>query len=232
MRFLRAVGLIVVVALTACGGQAPAPTGPSPQAQAKAQADLDAYNQLVAAGSYELAITMGRTVQSRHPGTPQAAEVVRTLPDVQARATAARESQRLSNLWTYQLSEAGGGKQSTASIYESATLPEADKVRLVLRRHADWGQSVYLFASGKGFRCGSGCTLAARVDGAPVSLAAHAPETGEPAVFIDDDAGFLTRLDQKPQRIEIDATLDSRGPVTLLFETGGYEPAKFLPLAD
>lgn len=232
MKPLHALALLAILALAACGGQAPAPAGPSPQAQAKAQADLDAYNQLVAAGSYELAITMGRTVQSRHPGTPQAAEAARTLPDVQARATAARESQRLGNLWTYQLSEAGGGKQSTASIYESASLPEADKVRLVLRRHADWGQSVYLFASGKGFRCGKGCTLAARVDGAPVSLAAHAPETGEPAVFIDDDTGFLARLAARPQRIEIDATLDSRGPVTLLFETGGYDDAKFLPLPD
>lgn len=232
MKRLHPLGLLAVLALAACGGQAPEPAAPSPQAQAKAQADLDAYNQLVAAGSYELALTMGRAVQSRHPGTPQAAAVARSLPDVQARAAGAREAQRLANLWTYQLSEAGGGRQSTASLHESARLPEADKVRLVLRRHADWGQSVYLYGAGKGLRCGRGCTLVARFDGVAVPLAAHAPQTGEPAVFIDDDAGFLARLAARPQRVEIDVDADRRGPVTLVFETGGYAPDRFLPLPD
>ena len=48
-----------------------------------------------------------------------------------------------------------------------------------LRRHPEWGQSVYLFSYGKGFKCGSACTVSLKFgDGPEEPWAAFAPETG------------------------------------------------------
>ncbi|MFO0028019.1 MAG: hypothetical protein ACK558_04070, partial [Pseudomonadota bacterium] len=74
------------LALAACGGSPP-PAPPAPAASsAQAQQDLDAFRQLVAAGSDEFAVTMGREVLRKHPGSPAAAEVAAALPAAEPRA--------------------------------------------------------------------------------------------------------------------------------------------------
>lgn len=225
---------LLVFALAACGGAgAPPPPPAAPANSAQAQKDLDAFRQLVAAGSHEFAVTMGREVLRKHPGSPAAAEVAQALPAIEQRAKDEAESKRLGALWTYLTNDLRGVTQHTASIYSSVPAREAERVRLILRRHAEWGQSVYLFdgdggdRTRKGFVCGSACRLPARIDGVAVSLAAHSPETGEPAVFLDDDAGFIARLAGGAKRIEIDLRHATRGPFTAVFEVGGYDDAKF-----
>jgi hypothetical protein len=229
-----AAPVLFAMALAACGG-APAPAPPAPAGNsAQAQQDLDAFRQLIAAGSDEFAVTMGREVLRKHPGSPAAAEVAAALPAAEQRAKAKADAKRLAALWTYLTNDLRGVRQHTASIHSSVPGSAAERVRLILRRHAEWGQSVYLFdgdgsdRSRKGFVCGKACRLPARIDGVAVALAAHSPETGEPALFIDDDAGFIARLAGGAKTIEIDLRHATRGPFTAVFEVGGYDDPKFL----
>lgn len=225
-----------VFVLIGCGPAAPPPSPVAAANSPQAQADFEAYQQLIAAGSDEFAVTMGREVLRKHPGSPAAIEVARALPEVEARAKAKAGAKRMAALWTYLDNELRGQRQSTASIYSSVPGTAAERVRLILRRHAEWGQSVYLFdgdgdsAGRKGFVCGSACRLPARIDGVAVDLAAHSPETGEPALFIDDDAGFIQRLAGGAQKLEIDLRHATRGPLTVVFEVGGYDDDRFLRL--
>jgi hypothetical protein len=229
-------GLLIAatLVLAACGDSTPPPPPAAPANSAQAQQDYAAFQQLIAAGSDEFAVTMGREVLRKHPGSPAAAEVARLLPEVEARAKAKADAKRLAALWTYLTNDLRGQRQHTASIHSSVPGSAAERVRLILRRHAEWGQSVYLFdgdgddRSRQGFVCGKACKLPARIDGVAVALAAHSPETGEPALFIDDDAGFIARLAAGARTIEIDLRHAARGPFTAVFEVGGYDDSKFL----
>jgi hypothetical protein len=86
-----------------------------------------------------------------------------------------------------------GGTQSTATI-ENSQPASGDRVRLVLRRHTSWGQSVFLYGSKPGFVCRGNCSIATHVDGRTVSVKAFAPSTGEPALMIRDDKAFIAML--------------------------------------
>jgi hypothetical protein len=153
--------------------------------------------------------------------------VQQTLPDVEQRAKEVTEKRRLAGLWTYQVGPMEGGTQSTASLY--STRPGGDRaVRLVLRRHTKWGQSVFLFGNGHGFVCKGNCTLQAQFDGKPHPLRAFLPTTGEPAIFIRDDKAFITAM-EKTRRITIDVEMQDGGKQELVFETGGFDPSKWQP---
>ena len=118
---------------------------------------------------------------------------------------------RLERLWIYQSGKESGGEQTTASIYNSQPTT-SDRVRLVLRRHSAWGQSAYLFGSGKGFDCGKSVQRHRSVStmARPQRMKAHLPETGEPAIFISDDRGFIAKMD-KAQKVSIDVVVKGKG---------------------
>jgi hypothetical protein len=119
-----------------------------------------------------------------------------------------------------------GGTQSTAAIYSSEPSGN-DAVRLVLRRHSDWGQSVFLFGSGKGFVCKGNCLIPATFDGKPRKLRAYRPDGGEPAVFIRDDKAFIDAL-EKAKKITMDVVLqDGDKHETLTYEVAGFDPSKW-----
>ena len=122
-----------------------------------------------------------------------------------------------------------GGTQSTATI--QTTRPSGEEsVRLILRRHTAWGQSVFLYATaGKGFVCQGDCTLKATFDGKAKTIKAFRPPTGEPALLFRNDAGFLKDL-AKTKRLTIDVVTVTRGETTLTFETGGFEADKWTAL--
>ena len=203
-----------------------APVAVAPAANGQAAKSLQMYRQLVKSGSYELAGPIGQEIVAKYPGSPEANEVQETLADTRSRRpTAITTRRRLERLWIYQSGKESGGDQVTASIYNSQ--PVADRVRLVLRRHSQWGQSAYLFGSGKGFECGKSCTIAVRFDeAAPEKIKAHLPETGEPAIFISDDRAFIAKMG-KAQKISFDVTPKGKTPETLVFEVGGYAADKF-----
>jgi hypothetical protein len=234
--FVRRIAcpMLVVAALllAACSDKKPAPpastagaTSTDVAANAQAEKSLDMYHQLLQSKSYELAGPIGQEIVAKYPNSSEAKEVKETLADTLAKAEAITSRRRLEKLWIYQSGKESGGEQTTASIYNSQ--PGTDHVRLILRRHSQWGQSVYLFGSGKGFECGKSCAITTHFDdAAPVKLKAYAPETGEPAIFISDDRAFIAKMG-KAEKISFDVTPKGKAPETLVYEVGGYASDKF-----
>ena len=215
--------------LAGCSQQGSAPTAGQQQVQAQAAdaaRNLDTYRQLLRIGNDEMAVSMGKDIVKRFPDSDAAKEVQKTLPAIEKRYTEASEKSRLARLWLYQVAPMAGGTQSTATI-ENSQPAGGDRVRLVLRRHTSWGQSVFLYGSKPGFVCRGNCTLAATVDGKPVRIKAFAPSTGEPALMIRDDQAFISMLG-KAKKIGMDVTLvDGEKKQTLVYEVGGFDPAKW-----
>ena len=227
--------LIAVAAalLAACAPsqQAPTPAQQAAQQQASQAAaaakEYTLYQQLLASHSDALAVPIGQEIVSKYPGTPAAVAVQQTLPALAARAATVAERQRLRALWLYQAAPMAGGRQTTAAI--SAVKPDGDRsaVRLVLRRHTLWGQSVYLYDdSNAGFVCKGLCTLAMRFDGKPERWQAYLPHSSDPALFIKDDHRFIAAL-EKARTIRMDVVRKPHREQTLRFEVGGFDPAQF-----
>lgn len=220
--------VLLVTALAAC--QQVNPPAPKPAGNPKTAQDLNAYRELRAKQSWELAASIGEDLVQRAPGTPEAAEVQQTLAEVKVNAEANRERKRLAGLWTYQTGTESGGAQSTASIYSSTPGSEAERVDLILRRHSEWGNNAYLFGHVPGFECGEECLVDVSFDGAePVKYKAYSPETGEPALMLRDEAAFVEAL-SKSKTLKLDVKLKDKGAQTLSFETGGFDPNRFAPL--
>lgn len=230
------IATATALAITGCSQQgASPPAAPSASAQAAAneaaaQKELKLYQQMLDEHSDELAAPVGQEIVQKYPGTSAAAEVQKTLPEIEARSKAKAEHDRLANLWYYQTANMDG-LQHTASTYSSQPSGN-NRVRLVLRRHVKWGQSVYLFApdGSKGFVCKGSCNVVMRVDGKREAWKAYLPKTGEPAMFIKDDKRFIAVL-KKAKVIEMDVTTRDHGKETLKFEVGGYDPSRFLSLS-
>ncbi|RDS79083.1 hypothetical protein DWU98_19600 [Dyella monticola] len=232
----------VLVASAACGWLLLAAcsqdqNNPSPQDAAKAQAqqmaaeanqELQSYRQMLGMKNDEMAVQLGQQIVQQFPNSPAAKEVQQTLPQVEQRWKEESEKHRLAALWTYQVGPMEGGTQSTASLY--STRPSGDRaVRLVLRRHTQWGQSVFLFGSGHGFVCKGNCVIQAKFDDKPHPLRAFLPTTGEPAMFIRDDKPFIAAM-EKAKRITMDVEMQDGDKLELVFETGGYDPSKWQPV--
>lgn len=221
--------------MSACSQQAPAPpAAPSASAQAAANdaaaaSELKLYQDMLAQHAEDQAAPVGEEIVHKYPGTPAAAEVQKTLAQVEATAKSKAEHARLANLWYYQTANVDGN-QSTASIYSEPR--SANSTRLVLRRHVKWGLSVYLFApdGSKGFVCKDLCNVTMRFDGKRETWKAYLPKTGEPAMFIKEGKAFIAAM-QKVKVIEMDVTTRDHGKQTLKFEVGGYDPSKFAPLS-
>ncbi len=223
-----ALALGAALALAACsqqGGQA-SPDAARQQAQAaEAARQLDTYRQLVRIGNDEMAVSMGHTILERQPGSAAAKEVQQSLPAIEERYKAALEKRRLAALWLYQVSPMQGGTQSTATL--NSMLPAGNNsVRLILRRHSDWGQSVFLFGTGGGFVCKSVCTIPATFDGKPHPLKGYLPTSGEPAIFIKDDPAFIAAL-AKAKKIDMQPTSKDKGRQEVIFEVGGFDGSKW-----
>jgi hypothetical protein len=225
-----------LLALAACSQQdqsAQQSQADAAKAQAQAEANeansqLQSYRQMLQTKNDELASELGQDIVQHFPNSPAAKEVQQTLPEVQQRWKETSEKQRLAALWTYQVAPMEGGMQSTASLY--STRPSGDRsVRLVLRRHTKWGQSVFLFGNGHGFVCKGNCTIQTQFDGKPHPLRAFLPTTGEPAIFIRDDKPFIDAM-AKTKRIVIDIEMQDGGKQELVFETGGYDSSKWTEL--
>lgn len=221
--------------LSACGSSAPPPApGPTPAQLQAAQAveKLKMYEQLRAGDKLDLAVDIGADIIARFPGTPAAAEVGKTLPELQERAKAGAEARRLERLWTYQETPDGKGKQYHASIYAkgSPATEGPQRVALLIRHHPEWGQSTYLMRDEGGFLCARECVLTLRFDGGkPERWAGTIPPTGEPAIFIDKNEALVARL-LKSRMLSIDTEWKDQGKKTLEFEVAGLQAAK-LPAA-
>jgi hypothetical protein len=228
------------ILLAACSSNAPPPAAvPKPAAaaapvnEAAAAKERALYDQMRASQSWDLAVSLGDEVVGKYPASAAAAQVRQTLDDVRAKATAQRESRRVAKLWSYAAVPEAGGTQYTAAVESreplgaGASAKDAERIRLVLRVHPKWGRSVYLLLDNAKFDCSKGCaTLPVRFDDAPAQrMKATIPPTGEPALFIDDDKGFIAKLGGA-KTVAIDATIKGEGAKTFVFEVGGYDATK------
>ncbi|MFZ2236607.1 MAG: hypothetical protein WAV67_09540 [Dokdonella sp.] len=229
--YLFAVMVAAALSASACSKPAAPPAQPAqPVVNTQLLQEYAMYQQLLESESFELAGEIGDGIVERFPDTEQATEVRKTLSEVKAKGQTASEEKRMSRLWIYQNSVAeSGGTQNTASIYSNEGGAN-DRVRLILRRHSAWGLSVYIFGNGKGFACKGVCKLPATFDGEATTIAAYLPETGEPAIFIKDEKGFIAKM-QKAKQISIDLQSRDSGKQTLSFDVGGYDESKFPVLA-
>jgi len=226
--------LLAMALLCACS-KSPPPVDPAIAAraanEAKADNALKLYEQMRASGSWDLATTLGDELLKKYPGTAAAAKAQSTIDEVRSKAAQQVETRRLARLWAYNaVPEKTGGTQYTGAIASKQPLDSAaaaKRIRLVLRQHPQWGQSVYLLLDDATFDCRKGCaTLPVRFDDAPAQrMKATIPPTGEPALFIDDDKGFIAKL-EKAKNVAIDVTLKDGGDKTVVFEVGGYDPAR------
>ena len=222
----------VAIAFGGCSQQSSAPSPEAVQAQAaaaKANSDLNTYRELLRIHNDAMAVTMGKSIVEHFPDGAAAAEVQKTLPEIEKRYRENSEKYRLAALWQYQVAPMAGGTQSTATILNSEPAT-GERVKLVLRRHTKWGQNVFLFGSGKGFVCGHACTLNVSVDGKLHRVKAFAPPTGEPALMISDDKGFLKLLADS-HKVDIYVTLaDGKRKETLVYEVSGFDPSRWRQL--
>ncbi|MGH8280036.1 MAG: hypothetical protein ACRETQ_10820, partial [Gammaproteobacteria bacterium] len=179
--------------------------------------NLALYHKLLAEHKPKLAVLIAEEIVSKYPGTSAAAEVQKALPALKAEA----EHERLADLWLYQTVQQGG-LQYTATLDSSTPSGIENQVQLILRRHVGWPQAVYLYGHGRGFVCQNVCDIVMRVDGERQIWKGHRPATGEPAMFVNDDARFIAML-PKVKLIEMDVVTKDHGPETLKFEVAGYD---------
>jgi hypothetical protein len=228
--------LLTTVLLAACGSQPPPPPAPTAAQQQAAQAaeKLTMYEQLRSADKGDLAAEIGADIVAKFPGTPAAAEVAKTLPELQRQAKEGAETRRLERLWSYQESPVAKGKpdkQFHVSIYAKGlpTNEGPQRVTLFIRQHPEWGQSTYLMRDESGFLCARDCALTLRFDGGkPERWAATIPPTGEPAIFIDKNEALVARL-LKSKTLSIDTEWKDQGKKTLEFELAGLKADKLPP---
>lgn len=207
---------------------ATAQTKAAAEAKAKRMAEqLDLYRKQVQAGDDAAADTTGRDIVQLYPGSDAAKEVQQTLPAIEGRVRELAAKARLAALWSYQVAPMMGGTQSTASILSNQRVG-GNQVQLVLRRHTQWGLSVFLY--GGRFVCKGTCTLPATFDDKPHPIRGFLPPTGEPSIMIEDEKGFIAAL-SKAKKIVIPVVLkDSGKSRDLTYDVGGYDASKWAPL--
>ncbi|MEZ5463595.1 MAG: hypothetical protein R3F00_17630, partial [Dokdonella sp.] len=153
------VPVLLLALASACNKQEQT-AAPSPEAIAAARAQQEAraeqhyamYEEMLKAGNAELALPLGDELLKMYPDSAAAARIRPDIEALREKATTEGEARRMARLWTYQTSPMAGGTQSTATIYQSSDGgANGDQVRLVFRRHTDWGQSVFLYGSEPGF---------------------------------------------------------------------------------
>jgi hypothetical protein len=232
MIFRRAIALAAVLMLAACSGNDAPPVDPAVAAKAAAEAraakEGALYDQMRQSGSWDIAVSLGNEILAKYAGTQTAARVQQTIAETREKSAAIADSHRLARLWSYTATAEDGGTQYAAAIAtkQALKLPNA-RLRLVLRQHPKWGQSVYLLLDNATFDCKGGCaTLPVSFDGAKAQrMRATIPPTGEPALFIDDDKGFIAKMG-KSKIVAIGANVKGLGETTFEFEVGGFDAAK------
>ena len=185
------------------------------------------YDQARAGEQWDLALAYASELQHLAPNSVPAHEVQATLADTSTHADEVRDRRRLAALWAYNLESINYGTDGvvvSASLYsDSKTDPAgAPRVRLVLRRHPQWGRSVYLVLDKGEFDCAPGCKVSIRFDDQPPrDFAATKSKQNRSALFIDDEAALRNALD----KIRV-ITINTRFADTtrlLRFEVGGFD---------
>jgi hypothetical protein len=234
-RIVILASTMVTLAIAGCGEQAKREAAAHADAmrveQETAAADLARnYDQARAAGQWDLALAYANQLQQSAPDSVPAHEVQATLADTNTHADEVRDKRRLAALWAYNLEPINYGADGvvvSAYLYSDSKSdpPGAAPVRLVLRRHPQWGRSVYLVLDKGEFDCPPGCKVSVRFDDQPArDFAATKSEQNRSALFIDDEAAIRMTLD-KIRVITIGTSVGGI-PRRLRFEVGGFDRVK------
>lgn len=224
-------GLALCAALAGCSEPPPPPpTGPSVNSAAANEAVV-LFDQAMAEGRGQLARAYAQDILSKYPGTQAAAKVQAAMAEVEVMAAADRERTRLANMWVYHAVGEVKGTTYTAFMYEagSGSLPREERPQLVLRRHPEWGQNVYVLLPGGRIACGARCNVNLKIDDAsPVRFEASQPEGAPvPAMFIEEDRRFFETL-KTARWIEIEVPIRG-GKRSLRYEVGGIDLERMGP---
>lgn len=202
------------------------------QAEKEAATRLASLKQMQTIGRDDLALNFANDILQRFPNTKAAIEAKPLVESLRVKVEGEQEGNRLRELWAYHTTDDkdAGGTVRTAYLYSTNTLGPAEagkpapKARLVLRRHPQWGDDVYLLSDRGHFSCPNPCTVSVQFDDAPPTVyPAKLPETGEPAMFVEDFKTFLSAL-PGAARVRFEVTLKDGGAQTPEFELGGYNP--------
>lgn len=242
----RAGALAFAVAtLAACGNGGDGGTAQTDprvaQTDSRAQQQLALYEQLRTLNRFEQAVLAGETVLRDYPNSTAADTVRATIDDVRTRAQSDAAARRLTSMWTYHaVQEEGGGTSYTAQIYRSGDKESSaqeqyaheSRLRLVMRRHPEWGESVYLQTENGGrFQCGSSCTVKVAFDDAAArDFSAKSTQGGgnPPTLFIDDTVAFINGLDEAAT-VTVSVPFAQGGTREATFEVGGFDIGKLGP---
>lgn len=225
--------LLSVLLLSACA-QDEGPPPMTAQEQDEAQGMLASYEAARSDRNWENAEALADKLRRRFPDSDAAKRLAGSLDDTRAQADAVREVRRLQGLWDYQTVSVEGGVQRSAAIRsrtvpaeEGQPAPQAD-AQLVLRDHPAWGRSAYLLLAQSRFECGTPCAVTIRFDsGDPLPFAAKQADSGQgPALFIEDEQGFVSRLAQS-QKIRIELPKGSGLVASVSFDVAGYDAARY-----
>lgn len=185
------------------------------------------YDQARAAEQWDLALSYANELQRTAPDSVPAHEVQATLTDTSTHADEVRDKRRLAALWAYNIEPINYGADGvvvSAYIYSDrkSDPPGTPAVRLVLRRHPQWGRSAYLVLDKGEFDCVPGCKVAVQFDDQPArDFAATKSLQNRSALFIDDEAAIRGALD-KIRVVSIDTRVGD-APRVLRFEVGGFD---------
>lgn len=200
-------------------------------AAAEGAAQVDA---VLRDGKVEIAHAYAVDVVSRYANTEAGRALAARLPELEKQARAIAEARRLENLWTYHKVDdrEAGGTVYTAYIHGVAEgAGSAPQVRLVLRRHPSWGQSIYLLMdSGGDFACQGDCRIPLSADGGEAQqiLISRAKDNVPPAVFIEEDRKVLPII-EKARSLRIDLPLLGGGSRAFVFEVAALRPEELGP---
>lgn len=221
-----------LLALAGCDRPAAPPTPSAPAFdEAALQADLQKLAAAEQAARPEAVLLYTREIAERYAGHPEALQIAKRIPMLELQVEQAREAERLAGLWTYHAVPAGDGTQYSAYIYGHSAAAEAPELRLVLRRHPEWGQNSYLLlGDGAVFACTGTCELKLGFDGAaPAAVeASRAEDADPPAVFIEDDKQLFAGV-EGGETLLISLPLADGRTFDYRFELGGYEPGRMEP---
>jgi hypothetical protein len=234
MKGFRTLTLGMLLLVGACSDPE-APEGRMSEAdRAQARSLQAGYETARAQQDWLGAETRADELRSRFPDSEAEQAVAATLAEVRKQAAAVRESQRLRDAWTYQSTAVDGGSQRTATLY-SRTPPIEEGMptitpdaQLVLRDHPAWGRSAYLLLAQKHFDCRAPCAMRISFDGGEArTFSGRQADSGKgPALFIEDDEGFIAAL-AKAREVKIVLPEGSGAVPSLVFEVAGFDPARY-----
>jgi hypothetical protein len=217
--------LALLALLAAACERAPVELSPRQRAELDRQMQRFAAARMFAIA--EAAEVYAAEIIARFPASPEAAALRAQWASLQAEADERRAERRRAELWRYNAAENPRGLELLAEL-SSAPRDDAPTMRLVLRRHPRFGQSVYLLIEREAdFACERSCALQMRFDrsSAQVFAARRALDNVPPALFLRDDQAFIAALEAADE-MRIDVVLASGERVSYRFEVGGYQPER------